>query len=155
MSSEALATLVAEYQPRVRAFFARRCGNSDDVDDLVQETFASIARTYQSYASRSTLSTWVYAVCRNVHSNFTYYRNRDQCLIRRIENNFSESPPEPPIDIQPAIGKLSRESKRLFMLHYVQGRCIREIASALGRPEGTVKYLLHRLRQQVKDSLDE
>ncbi len=154
MSSDELASLVSTWQPRIRAFFARRCREQDDVDDLVQEATASIIRCFSTFAHRSTLSTWVYAVCRNVFSNYIYYRDRDKRLVQRLSMDPPGGDPSLPTALLDAIGRLPRDGKKLYALYYVEGLSIREIATRLGRPEGTVKYLLHGLRLHVKRLLD-
>lgn len=150
MSSDELISLVSIWQPRIRAYFARRCHEHDDVDDLVQEAIASILRCYHTFSHRSTASTWVYAVCRNVLSNYIYYRERDYRLFHRLRLDPPAVDPDLPVALRDAIGQLPKDGKRLYVLYYVEGLSVREIATRLQRPEGTVKYLLHGLRQQVR-----
>jgi RNA polymerase sigma-70 factor (ECF subfamily) len=154
MSSDELVSLVSIWQPRIRAFFTRRCRDHDDVDDLVQEANASIIRCYHTFSQRSTISTWVYAVCRNVLSNYYYYRDRDHRLVHRLSLDPPDMESPLPVALREAIGQLPGDGKRLYALYYVEGLSIRQIATRLGRPEGTVKYLLHILRMQVRRLLD-
>ncbi len=155
MSSEELNALVSLWQPRIRAYFARRCREHADVDDLVQEAIASIIRCYHRFSHRSSVSTWVYAVCRNVLSNYIYYRDRDTRLVRRLSQDPPAVDSNLPLALRDVLGRLSCDGKRLYVLYYAEGLTVREIATRLQRPEGTVKYLLHNLRLQVKRLLDE
>ena len=154
MSSDELNLLVSSWQPRIRAFFARRCGDQNDIDDLVQETIASIIRCYHTFSRRSAVSTWIYAVCRNTLSNYFYYRDRDYRLVQRLRIDPPALDPQLPVALRDAIGHLPKDEKKLYILYYVEGRSIREIANKLARPEGTVKYLLHVLRLKVRRLLD-
>ena len=154
MSSEGLDSLVLSWQPRIRGFFARRCRDHDDVDDLTQEAIAAIIRCYHTFSHRSTVSTWIYAVCRNVLSNYFYYRDRDCRLVERLRPSPPAVEAHLPLALRDAVGQLSRDGQRLYILYYVEGLSIREIAARLERPEGTVKYLLHGLRLQVRRLLD-
>lgn len=154
MSSDELVLLVSVWQPRIRAFFAHRCYEQDDIDDLVQEAIASIIRCYHTFAHHSTVSTWVYAVCRNVLSNYLYYRDRECRLVQRLIRNPPVVESEIPMVLRDAIEQLPKNDKRLYLLYYVEGLSIREIAPRLGRPEGTVKYLLHKLRRHIRRLLD-
>jgi DNA-binding NarL/FixJ family response regulator len=52
------------------------------------------------------------------------------------------------------VGQLPSDGRRLYVLYYVDGLSVRQIATELERPEGTVRYLLHGLRQQIKRILD-
>ena len=154
MSPDELGSLVSTWQPRIRAFFARRCREHDDVDDLAQEAITSIIRCYQTFSHRSALSTWVYAVCRNVLSNHIYYHSRDCRLVQRLSLDPPAVDPHLPVLLRDVIGQLPKGAKRLYVLYYVEGLSIREIATRLQRPEGTVKYLLHGLRQHVRRLLE-
>lgn len=154
MISGGLLSLIQPLQPRIRAFFARRCRNPSDVDDLVQEAVAAIIRCYPAFAHRSAVSTWVYAICRNVFSNYLYYRGRDARLLQRLGRDPPTAEPRSTLEVRDAMARLPRSEQKLYLLRYVEGRGIGEIAVALGRPEGTVKYLLHELRRHVRQLLD-
>jgi RNA polymerase sigma-70 factor (ECF subfamily) len=153
MSSDGSAQCIKEYDRRIRAFFARRCASPDDADDLVQEAFASIIRSYPAFAGRSSLSTWVYAICRNVFSNYLYHRDRERKLAGRLRADCRVDAPEDLVETRMLIDQLPAASRTLYSLYYVQGRGVRQIASILDMPEGTIKYLLYRLRQRIRLSL--
>ncbi len=154
MTSDEWVSFVSVWQPRIRAFFARRCRDRDDVDDLVQEAIASIVRCHHTFSHRSTLSTWVYAVCRNTLSNYLYYRDRDYRLVRRLGADPPPAESPLPMAVRDAIGQLPKDGERLYLLYYVQGLSVRQISTVLDRPEGTVKYLLHGLRQRIRELLE-
>jgi RNA polymerase sigma-70 factor (ECF subfamily) len=154
MISDELISLVSSWQSRIRAFFRRRCHNPSDVDDLAQEAVASIIRCYPAFAHRSAVSTWVYAVCRNVFSNYLYYRGRESRLHQRLSRVPPAADPPSSLELREALARLPGDERTLYALHYVEGRSIRAIAATLGRPEGTVKYLLHVLRRHVRQLLD-
>jgi DNA-directed RNA polymerase specialized sigma24 family protein len=88
-----------------------------------------------------------------VFSNYVYYRDRDCRLARRLSLDPSPVDPHLPLALRDAIGRLPRDARRLYVLFYVEGLSVREIASRLERPEGTVKYLLHGLRLQIRQLL--
>jgi RNA polymerase sigma factor (sigma-70 family) len=89
-----------------------------------------------------------------VLANYFYYRDRDYRLVQRLSLDPPAVDPQLPMALRDAIGQLPKDGKKLYVLFYVEGLSIREIATRLERPEGTVKYLLHRLRQQVRRLLD-
>jgi RNA polymerase sigma-70 factor, ECF subfamily len=154
MTPDEAATLARDWQPRVRAFFTRRCRCREDVEDLSQEALAAVVRCYAAFAHRSSLSTWIYAVCRNVYSNFVYYRSRDARLLQRLGEPPRAEDPSLAGALAASLGRLGREERTLYTLFYVQGLSVREVARVLGRPEGTVKYLLFRLRTRVRELVE-
>lgn len=154
MSDGELPSILTAWNTRIRAFFARRCNDRDDIDDLAQETMASIIRCYPAFSRRSTVSTWIYAVCRNVFSNYVYYRQRDRRLVDRLSLPPPVEDADLPRALREVLGRLPGDRKRLYVLFYVEGLSIREIAARLGKPEGTVKYLLHGLRVHLRRLLE-
>lgn len=154
MSSDSSPKLITEYDQRIRAFFKRRCGSPDDVDDLIQEAFASIINSYPTFAGRSSLSTWIYAICRNVFSNYLYYRYRERNLKIRLQANSSANEPKDLVETRMLMDRLPPASKNLYTLYYTRGLGVRQIASILNKPDGTIKYLLYQLRQIIRLALE-
>ena len=116
MSSDELSSLISIWQPRIRAFFARRCRECDEVDDLVQEAITSIIRCYHTFSYRSTISTWIYAVCGNVLSNYHYYRDRDHRLVQRLCLDPPAVEAPLPLAVQEVIGQLQTDQQKLCFL---------------------------------------
>ena len=54
-----------------------------------------------------------------------------------------------------AVQALPQAYRDVVQLYYFEQYTVRETASILGRPEGTVKSLLSRARGQLKDFLQE
>jgi RNA polymerase sigma-70 factor, ECF subfamily len=57
------------------------------------------------------------------------------------------------VDVRALIEALPPRLRSAFLLHYYAGFGVREVASMLGRPEGTVKADLHHARARLKDAL--
>jgi RNA polymerase sigma-70 factor (ECF subfamily) len=145
--------ILVEYEGRIRVFFRRRCPNPDDVDDLVQEALCAILGSYGRFMHRSSLSTWIYAICRNVFSNHEYRRRREDRMSRALRHNHDETPMRDTSEIRLVLAGLSPSQTMMYALYYVDGRSVRWIAARLGKPEGTVKYLLYRLRRHISAML--
>lgn len=152
-SSKKVALVLAEYESRIHAFFSRRCGNQHDIEDLVQEALCAIISGYGRFSHKSSTSTWIYAICRNTYSNYRYYGARQQKAISALRYQPGENMQDSKLELRLELDTLPSEDRRLYSLYYVQGFTIRQIAIDLGRPEGTVKYMLHRLRKTIKEKL--
>jgi RNA polymerase sigma-70 factor, ECF subfamily len=152
-SSRKLAIILAEYESRIHTFFSRRCGNWHDVEDLVQEALCAIVAGYSRFEHKSSLSTWIYAICRNIYSNYQYYGARQRKTVSAVCNVCDEGNRYSVLELRLEIDKMPSEDIELYSLFYIQGFPIRQIAIYLEKPEGTVKYLLHRLRKHIKDKL--
>lgn len=146
------ARLVAQYEPEMRRFFRGRADTREDAEDLYQEAVLAIVSGYPRFAGRSSVSTWVYAICRNIHSHYAAGRMRRRKLDQALGTDASRAPAGTPVrhDLRLALDRLPPPQRELYRLHYEQGFPIREIAARLERPQGTVKYQLYMLRSALR-----
>lgn len=54
----------------VTAFFARRCGEPQEVADLTSQTFVEAIKSAHTYQGRGTPRAWLIAISRNVHASY-------------------------------------------------------------------------------------
>jgi len=163
-------SLAVGYAGLVRVFFSRRCTHREDAEDLEQEALCAIIAAAPRFRGDSQVSTWVYAICRNVWtgwlSRMAAERAKAEALGRELtlcdtsgagcaprDGDAPGLDPELGVDLAAALGSLRASERRLYGLYYVEGRTVREIACILERPEGTVKYLLHGLRERLRTLL--
>ena len=151
--------ILHEYGPRIRGYFAGRVSNPTDVEDLVQEAACAIIEGHPRFRGMSSLSTWIYAVCRNTLN--TYYakirRSRDLADRLRADGKTSDAGDSLWRDglLAYAYEKLPKSCRLLFDEYYRNRQTIAEVAVLLGKPEGTVKYLLYDLRHRLRRLLGE
>ena len=162
--------ILASCEALVKSFFARRCASAEDAEDLSQEAFYAILAGITRFRGESSAFTWVYAICRNLYSDWARRQARQARLVAALTAEASAvdadavSPiakPEPPEELlagpEGALDALVRElrpsERRLFEDFYRKDMRVREIALALGVPEGTVKYRLHELRAAISARL--
>lgn len=162
--------LAVEYAGLVRVFFSRRCAAREDAEDLAQEALCAVIAAAPRFRGESRPSTWVYAVCRNVWSGWLSKREAERARTEaygrelaagndRIEGYATQvagSPSADPalgLDLATVLDTLRPSERELYGLYYVEGRRLREIAALLGKPEGTVKYLLSALRAEIRKRL--
>jgi RNA polymerase sigma-70 factor (ECF subfamily) len=55
--------------------------------------------------------------------------------------------------IAEALAQLSRSQREAFVLVHMEGFSVREAATVMGKPEGTVKSHLHRALQALRSQL--
>lgn len=144
-----------QYAILVRGVMRRSLGGEDEVEDLVQEVFlrffAQIGRLRDPAALRSFL---VGIAVRVVRSEIRRRRVR-----RRFGGGRESLHPDPavlsPQGVEPAwrmrwlLGELKPETKILFVLRYVEGLELREIAEALGVSLATAKRKLRRANEAI------
>jgi RNA polymerase sigma-70 factor (ECF subfamily) len=142
------AAVVLRYEAKIAHFFEARVGSPEDAEDLISEAVCAVMESYPRFQGRSSVSTWVYAVCRN--TLYRYYRgkSRQRLLYERTRGTAGRST-EQRARLREAAETLPGLYRRLYEQRYVQGRKLADIAGELERPEGTVKYLCYDLRRRL------
>jgi RNA polymerase sigma-70 factor (ECF subfamily) len=144
----AFTQLYDDYLPRVYARVAAVIPR-EDIEDVTQEVFISIARSIQSYHGRSSFFTWVNSIIRRRVAD--YYRKRNR---RLTEIPYDE---ENPIHTSGKMDSLADEimlkqvllalpdtKREVILLRLVEGLSFKEIAERTGVQEGAAKVRFYR-----------
>lgn len=150
MQHEELTRVLTEHGPKIRAYFRTRANRPEDAEDLYQECVCALISSLAKFAGRSSISTWIYAICRNTYSGYVYHKTRDRALLEALKSEPSSCENDPHSELRTLLEHLPALQRQLYQLHYVEGFSVREIAQLLERPEGTIKYLLHMLRESLR-----
>jgi RNA polymerase sigma factor (sigma-70 family) len=139
--------------------------DSDDGEDLVQETYLKALRSFASFQPGTNFRAWIFQILRNtfLSSRQTYERR----MIDALESE--EDGPELVVDtetpetslinrcnlqlLQRAIDDLPMHYREALLLCEVEEMSYREIAEILSIPIGTVMSRLARARKAVRESL--
>jgi RNA polymerase sigma-70 factor (ECF subfamily) len=149
----------------------KMCRDTEDAQDVLQETLFAAARTLGGFRGASSVSTWLYTIARSF------------CIKKRRRSKFAP-PPEAqlPLDLGPeseagrvadpgrgpddslagrqieaalerAIGELDPMYREVLVLRDVEGLTAPEVAEVLGLTVEAVKSRLHRARVAVREQL--
>ena len=146
-------------------WFAR--GYVDDqqlAEDAVQEVFMRIIECPEKFDLNRRFSTWAYTItanqCKNVLRN---HANRSRLFNEHVAYHFSEAVPASEQSdlsrirerIRSVYATLTPKEKNIFVLRFEEELSIKEIASIIDIPEGSVKsgifYLLKKFSQNLKE----
>jgi RNA polymerase sigma-70 factor (ECF subfamily) len=154
---------VGNFSKFLRPFALRLTRDSDDADDLVQDTLVKAYTNREKYADGTNLKAWLFTIMKNTF--ITQYQRmvRRNTFIDTTENlhfiNSNESLQDNGAiasfmreDIEKAL-ELTDEMYRLPFLMYFQGFKYHEIAEELDLPIGTVKNRIHIARKDLKQML--
>jgi RNA polymerase sigma-70 factor (ECF subfamily) len=152
--------LVAE-TPALRAFVRRligRAGRVADAEDVVQEALARALRYRASFDSRRALGPWLRtAALRTFLDHCTRSRTTPEDIAQHTDH--LAAPARDGVDereeLDSTLARLDPVERDVLMRFHRRGQSIREIAKALGAPEGTVKSLLHRARRKLGERAKE
>ncbi len=159
----AFSELYHRYKSRMYYYFFRMLGNSaEQANDFLQELFMKIVEKPESYNPDYSFSTWLYSVANNMCKN--EYRRRgirleyQETELLEPQIDFLREPaikPEQLIEkIFETLGCLGEEHRSAFLLRYREGFSIREVATILELPEGTVKSRLFYAKKLLAEKLN-
>lgn len=150
----------------------RLARNSEDAEDLVQETFLRAYRSFDQFTPGTNLKAWLFRILRNAFIN-EYRKKRaapqeedfagiEESFESRIDGDRVTSIKNPEQEalegaldekVQLALDALPPDYKMAVVLADLEGFSYREIADILEVPIGTVMSRLYRGRKLLEEEL--
>ena len=149
-SHEAMAHLDHLY--RVALYLAKE---SNDAEDLVQETLLSAWRNFQQFKRGTNCKAWLFRILTNLH----YRQMRRSAQRPEVHVEAQEARLAAPEkvstgqEMREAFARLTFEHREVLQLAVIEGFEIREIAELLQVPQGTVMSRLSRARASLRAAL--
>lgn len=139
------------------------CCNTQDAEDLFQDTWHKAMKNYSQYNSSFPFDKWLYSICVNTFKNtlkLSYNRNKiDFASLEDKERFLSSIPdessltPEVYFELRKIISDLPKKLRVVVVLKFFKDFSLKEIAEILKIPEGTVKSRLHTAKNIIKRRL--
>jgi RNA polymerase sigma-70 factor, ECF subfamily len=164
------ARMVDLYSTPIYRLGLRMLGNSQDAEDILQNTFLNALTHLPSFEGRSSLATWLYRIAANEALMLLRKRKPEVELEQEAEDG--EEAPQPvqfadwsvlPEDklltgegkklLEDAIQRLPEAMRFVFVLRDIEGLSIRETAESLNLAETNVKTRLLRARLSLREQL--
>lgn len=154
----ALLEFYQHFAPRLFSYIRVRVENLSDDEEILQDTLLATLEALRDFTGRSSLSTFVYAICH--HKIVDYYRKRK---IRQVL--FSKMPgleelvstllgPEERLDeqllkerIELTLRRLRPNYRVVLIFKYLDGLSVLEIAHRLSETVKTVESRIFRARR--------
>jgi len=139
--------------------------NSNDAEDLVQESYLKALRSFASFQPGTNFRAWMFQILRNTFLSSRSTLDRRMTVAVDPEEDFPVMPataatPESLLierfsndAVRCAIEQLPVIFREVILLCDVEDASYREIAEILSIPMGTVMSRLARARKAVRDSL--
>src|SRR6266540_4031255 len=140
--------------PRLVAAVALTSGSRPAAEDAVQEALLRAWERSEKGEEIDSLEGWVTTVALNlVRSGLRRMRSERRARARLHTPALGESPTADRIDVDRALAALTRRQREVAVLRYYLQMSTRQVASALGLDEGTVKSTLFRARAALGAAL--
>lgn len=167
----AFASMVQTHYELIYRLATKMLGNSQDAEDVLQETFIKAFKHIKDFDGRSSISTWLYRIATNEALMFLRRRTPqifsideplqgedyemeplqivDWCCVPEKELMSDEAQQH----LDQAISRLPVGMRLVFVLRDIQGLSTRETGEVLNLTETAVKTRLSRARMQLRNDL--
>jgi RNA polymerase sigma-70 factor (ECF subfamily) len=172
----ALERLMDEEGGRMYGLGMKLCGNSEEAEDLVQETFLQAFRKWDQFEGRSAPSSWLYTIAARICQRRNRLRSGEPARVESLSELLPSGQPmvatlpsseESQLDeqlrreaqerVDQALANLPIHLRLPLLLKDITELSLSQIADILGLKEATVKTRVHRgrlaLRKELADSL--
>lgn len=160
--TEAFAEIVRRRSPGLLAFLRRLLGDTEDARDVAQLTFVRAWENLDRYDASWAFSTWLFRIASNLAVDALRSRasrSRTEAENFRLVRGGLAAEPEGPAglerqEIRRIFGEcaavLSEKQRLVFVLHELEERESREIATLLDCRESTVRNHLFQARRLLR-----
>lgn len=153
--TETLAQLekaYSEWGDGLLRFAVRLCGNRDDAEDIVVETFTQAYRSWDSYQGKGSRRGWLYGIAVN---RCRMNKRRMRFKAEPLSDELLSAAPSilDRVALQQAIARLPLAQRESFLLTKSEGLTAREASEILGRPLGTVLYEVHQAVHALREAM--
>ncbi|HBG40033.1 MAG TPA: hypothetical protein DEF88_07905 [Porphyromonadaceae bacterium] len=161
-NTSAFAYFVETYQDMAVTIAFRICGNRQDAEDVVQESYLKAFRNLHSFRSESKFSTWFYRIVYNAavtHSCSKMWLREGQTGLSAAADTPLPSPDaelerrEQAQMVERTLQELPKGDALLLTLYYMEDHSVKEIAQITGLNLSNVKVRLFRARKLFKEHL--
>ena len=165
---QAYVELVNRYRDRLMNFVFQFLGDTEQSEDVVQDTMLKLYEKKHYYREIAKFSTWIYTIARNLANTELRKRKRRKVTVlsqmTRDEREYELPAVQPETGqeveseyaakrIQSAIHALPEHFKTVIILRDIQELSYEDISSIVGVPLGTVKSRINRARLQLQADL--
>jgi RNA polymerase sigma-70 factor (ECF subfamily) len=151
-----------QFVARILAARNQRLGqplDTEDLEDLVQDTLALLWTKLDQFAGQAALETWIYPFCIHGISNAVRKKRRRQPVV--VNEDFHEHEPEDMATANPwdhdeihlALQRLGPPQEDVIRLKFFDGLTFEEIGQRLSVPMDTAKTWFYRGLRQLRSSL--
>jgi RNA polymerase sigma-70 factor, ECF subfamily len=160
--------LYEKYHQDVFQFLFYMVRNREQAEDLMQEVYIRVLKSYQHFEGKSSEKTWLFSIARNVAIDaFRKQKGWKQKIMEKFDWSSQQVKDEYPIPEEIAIQKeeiqimyqglenCTVDQKMVVIMRYIQELSITETAEALGWTESKVKTTQHRALKVLKKNMEE
>ncbi len=168
---EAFGELYDRYYSPIFGYVLRRTADIEIAQDITSEVFFKALKNLRQFRYRGfPFSSWLYRIASNEIANYFRKNKRGQICLDEVSNSISISNPSAETELLEAeaelkrhedfvllhqsISKLPVKYQEVITLRFFENKQVKEISEILGKREGTVKSLLHRGLEKLRELME-
>ena len=168
---EAFGKLYDQNYSAILNYCIRRTGNIELAQDITAETFVKALKNISRFEWRDiSFSSWLYRIAGNELISYFRKNSYRSVSLDYLSESHGLEPVSPQeleeefiaaqeklerhkefLAIREQVEKLKQKYQDVIALRYFANKSIQEIAGILNKPEGTIKSLLHRGIEKLKN----
>jgi RNA polymerase sigma-70 factor, ECF subfamily len=155
VDADAVEELFKGVYPKLAGWVRRLVDDDDTAHEIASEAFVRLLARWTKVDSPQS---YLYMIATNLIRDHWRKAERERRAIRSVTAGAVLDPvayPAQDVDVRNLIQSLPPRLRDPFLLHYYGGFGIREVATLLHRPEGTIKADLFAARAKLKTALGE
>lgn len=160
--TSAFGYFVDTYQDMAMTIAFRVCGNRQDAEDIVQDSFVKAFHNLHTFKSGSKFSTWFYSIVYNTSINAIRSAGHNVHYADYSETDIADLYPDYDIFEQieeqerlamlnKALAMLPKDESVILTLFYLEENSIKDVAKMVGLTEVNIRVKLHRARKRMYD----
>jgi len=156
----AFGELVRRHQSQVRNFLRKLCRDRDLADDLAQDCFLHAWDKIRTFTGHGSFIGWLLKVAYTTFLQSKRKSSRyDQVLERighaaELSGSTHTEESDELSDLDRFLAVLTEEERAVMILSYACGLSHREIGDAAELPIGTVKSIIFRGKEKIRESFE-
>jgi len=167
---EVFGKLYDKYYPQIFGYILKRVADLEIAQDITSETFFKALKNLWKFRWKNiSFSAWLYRIANNEIANY-FRKNKKYSIsldklkekgfepisLHNPETEFLKAQEELKkhqdfLKIQEKISQLPIKYQEVIILRFFEKKKVKEIAEILGKKEGTIKSLLHRGLEKLKE----
>lgn len=155
-------TLYLDYRDKVERYVRSHVSNGNDWEDLVHQVFLNAIAALDSYdPGRAAPSTWLYAIARNVVTDYYRKSGREPVIVELDESCAGEEPERQLLTqetleaLAAALKRLPERERNIVIWRFYHGLSARETAERAQVSYANVRFLQHQALKKLQRYLTE
>ena len=158
--TDAFGELIRRHQSHVRNFLRKLTGDYTLADDLAQDCFMHAWDKLQTYSGKGSFIGWLLKVA---YTTFLQSKRKSKRYAEILQEVGHAKEAESPAyasqsdevgDLERFLAVLTEDERAVMVMSYACGLSHREISEATAMPVGTVKSVIFRGKEKIRESFD-